>query len=86
MIIGLLVAQSSLFIKKLLPLEAVPAVRGKPGRPLRPRRVPGDRGYDSQRYRRLLRAMGITPVLAKRGAPHGSGLGVYRWVVEISQL
>jgi transposase len=71
-------------VTQLIPLlEAVPAVRGKPGRPRRrPRRVQGDRGYDSQPHRRLLRAMGITPVLAKRGTPHGSGLGVYRWVVE----
>lgn len=29
-----------------------------------------------------LRALGIEPVLAKRNTPHGSGLGVYRWVVE----
>ena len=25
---------------------------------------------------------GIDPELAKRRTPHGSGLGVYRWVVE----
>ena len=28
--------------------------------------------------------MGITPVIARRGTEHGSGLGVYRWVVEQS--
>lgn len=27
-------------------------------------------------------ARGIRPVIAKRHTPHGSGLGVYRWVVE----
>jgi transposase len=71
-------------VTQLLPLlEAIPPVRGKPGGPRRrPHQVQGDRGYDSQPHRRLLRAMGIIPVLAKRGTPHGSGLGVYRWVVE----
>jgi transposase len=71
-------------ITQLLPLlAAVPAVGGKPGPPRRrPQRVQGDRGYDSEPHRRELRAMGITPVLAKRRQAHGSGLGVYRWVVE----
>jgi len=32
--------------------------------------------------RRLLRWLGITPVLARRGTEHGSGLGGFRWVVE----
>jgi transposase len=64
-------------------LEAIPPVRGKRGRPRRrPRRIQGDRGYDSAPHRRELRARGITPVLAKRGTAHGSGLGIYRWVVE----
>jgi transposase len=29
-----------------------------------------------------LRARRITPRIAKRHTPHGSGLGIYRWVVE----
>lgn len=71
-------------ITQLEPLvEAIPPVRGKPGRPRRrPKRVQGDRGYDSEPHRQRLRAQGIEPVLAKRNTPHGSGLGVYRWVVE----
>ncbi|MGX1471308.1 UNVERIFIED_CONTAM: transposase [Streptomyces canus] len=40
-----------------------------------------DRGYDHDMYRRL-RARGITPVIAERGQKHGSGLGIFRWVVE----
>jgi transposase len=44
--------------------------------------VQGDRGYDSEPHRESLRARGVVPVLAKRGTPHGSGLGMYRWVVE----
>jgi transposase len=31
-----------------------------------------------------LRKNGIEPVLAERYAEHGSGLGVFRWVVERS--
>ena len=71
-------------ITQLKPLvKAIPAVRGRRGRPRRrPCRVQGDRGYDSGPHRRWLRALGIQPLLAKRNTPHGSGLGVFRWVVE----
>jgi transposase len=71
-------------VTQLLPLvDAIPPVRGRPGRPRRrPKRVQGDRGYDSEPHRRELRRRRIIPVLARRGTPHGSGLGVYRWVVE----
>jgi transposase len=63
----------------------IPPVRGKRGRPRqRPRRVQGDRGYDSEPHRQWLRDKGIEPVLAKRNTEHGSGLGVYRWVIERS--
>ncbi|CAL9668397.1 hypothetical protein SUDANB15_07319 [Streptomyces sp. enrichment culture] len=41
-----------------------------------------DRGYDHDKYRRLLRQRGIRPVIAERGQPHGTGLGTFRWVVE----
>jgi transposase len=73
-------------VTQLLPLvEAIPPVRGKRGRPRkRPRRVQGDRAYDSEPHRHVLRKQGIEPVLAKRNTEHGSGLGVYRWVVERS--
>ena len=58
-------------------------VAGKRGRPRRkPERLLADRGYDHDKYRRLLRARGITPVIGRRGVPHGSGLGTQRWVVE----
>ncbi len=71
-------------VTQLIPLvEAIPAVRGKRGHPRqRPERVQGDRGYDSEPHRKWLRAHKIEPVLAKRNTSHGSGLGVYRWVVE----
>ena len=71
-------------VTQLLPLiEAIPAVKGQVGRPRqRPARVQGDRAYDSQPHREELRLRGVEPVLAKRNTEHGSGLGVYRWVVE----
>jgi transposase len=64
-------------------IEAIPPVRGRRGRPRRrPQAVFGDRGYDHDKYRNLVAAHGILPVIARRGTPHGSGLGAYRWVVE----
>ena len=64
-------------------LEEVPPVGGKPGHPKRkPEAILGDRAFDSQPLREALWARGIIPFLAKRGQKHGSGLGVYRWVVE----
>jgi transposase len=71
-------------VTQLLPLlDALPRIRGKLGRPRsRPKRLFADRGYDFDKYRRLLRKHGITPRIARRGQAHGSGLGKTRWVVE----
>ncbi|MEU5015561.1 IS5 family transposase [Streptomyces sp. NPDC021749] len=71
-------------VTQLLPLlDAVPSIRGLRGRPRRkPRRLYADRGYDFDKYRRLLRKRGIKPLIARRGVAHGSGLGKVRWVVE----
>jgi transposase len=61
----------------------VPAVRGRVGRPRRrPERLVADRGYDHDKYRRLLRQRRIKPVIARRQSEHGSGLGRERWIVE----
>lgn len=58
-------------------------IAGKTGRPRqKPDLVLADRGYDHDKYRRLLWARGIKPVIARRGVEHGSGLGTQRWVVE----
>ena len=69
---------------QLLPLvEAIPPIRGKVGAPLRvPERVTGDRAYDSDEHRMRLSCKGIASDIARRGEPHGSGLGVVRYVVE----
>jgi transposase len=71
-------------VTQLLPLvDGVGPVTGKIGRPRqRSERVLADRGYDHDKYRRELRKRGVKPVIAKRGADHGTGLGRERWVVE----
>ena len=71
-------------VNELLPLvDQIPPVRGKPGPPRRrPERVQADTAYDSEAHRRALRQRGITPVIPHRHREHGSGLGVFRWVVE----
>lgn len=64
-------------------VDAIPTLQGHRGRPRhRPDCVLGDRGYDAEGIRQGLRERGIVPLLAKRNTEHGSGLGVWRWVVE----
>ena len=71
-------------VTQLMPLvESIPPIAGKVGRPRkRPDCVQGDRAYDSQPHRDALHKLGIDSVLAKRRTENGSGLGVFRWVVE----
>ena len=70
-------------ITQLIPLiDAIPAVRGRATARRRPGKVFADRAYDHDKYRAQVKARGIRPVIACRGTPHGSGLGVYRYVVE----
>ncbi|MFJ6834393.1 IS5 family transposase [Streptomyces sp. NPDC091209] len=71
-------------VTRLIPLiQAVPPIRGKRGRPLRrPQHLYADRGYDHEVHRDKVRRFQITPHTARRGVGHGSGLGVYRRVVE----
>jgi hypothetical protein len=73
-------------VTQLMPLiQAIPPVRGRRGRPCRrPEALYADGGYDHDKYRKQVRDVGITPFIARRGEEHGSGLGVYRWVVEQS--
>lgn len=64
-------------------LDKIPHVKGRTGRPRhRPDRLVADRGYDHDKYRRLLRARGVGHSIARRQTSHGSGIGRHRWVVE----
>jgi transposase len=64
-------------------VDAILPIKGKPGAPLKkPEEVTGDRAYDSDPHRMRLSARGIATSLARRRRPHGSGLGVVRYVVE----
>jgi transposase len=71
-------------VKKLIPLvDQIPPVSGKVGHPRqRPDELFGDRAYDSEPHRDELRKRNIIPRIARRNTEHGSGLGIYRWVVE----
>jgi transposase len=71
-------------VKELIPLvDAVPPVGGKVGHPRqRPEELYTDRAYDSEPHREELRRRGIDPKIPRRRTEHGSGLGIYRWVVE----
>lgn len=42
----------------------------------------GDRGYDSDKHRMKLSGKGIKTQIARRRTDNGSGLGVWRYVVE----
>ena len=64
-------------------VDSIPPIGGKVGAPLRkPKKVNGDRAYDSDPHRMTLSCRGIATELARRNTPHGSGLGVFRCVVE----
>jgi transposase len=80
----ILTGANSADVSQLEPLvDAIPPVRGKPGRPRRrPAVLYADRAYDSEPHRRRLRQRGIRPQIARRGTAHGSGLGRFRWVAE----
>jgi transposase len=64
-------------------VDAIPDVGGKVGHPQkRPDELYADRAYDSEPHRQELRKRGISARIPHRRTEHGSGLGVYRWVVE----
>ena len=71
-------------VTQLLPLvDNIPDLSGEEGdKPTKPKELYADRAYDSEPHRKELRDRGIDPKIPKRRTEHGSGLGVYRWVVE----
>ncbi|WP_079077731.1 hypothetical protein [Streptomyces sp. CdTB01] len=70
-------------VAALLPLLdkmlAVAAVVGRSRR--RSGMLLADRGFEHDRYRRFLRRRGIRLAIAEGGRPHGTGLGIFCWVV-----
>ena len=61
----------------------VPAIKGKAGTPrYRFDELYADRACDSDPHRQALREVRIKPCIPRRNTEHGSGLGIYRWVVE----
>jgi transposase len=68
----------------LLPLvQAIPPIGGKPGAPLqKPQSVMADRAYDSDPHRMALSCKNIPTQIARKRTAHGSGLGIFRYVVE----
>jgi len=83
-IVALTTAANCHDVTQLLELvNRVPAIQGKAGAPrYRFEELYADRAYDSEPDRQALREVGITPCIARRREAHGSGLGIYRWVVE----
>src|SRR4030095_6339380 len=71
-------------VTQLLPLvDAIPDLSGPAGdKPTKPKELYADRAYDSEPHRQELRESGSEPKSPKRRTEHGSGLGIYRWVVE----
>ena len=71
-------------VTQLLPLvDRIPDLSGEAAdKPTKPKELYADRAYDSEPHREELREREIEPKIPKRRTEHGSGLGVYRWVVE----
>ena len=64
-------------------LGAIPAVRGRVGRPRsRPAKLHADKAYDFPIARRELRSRGIQARIARRRVHSSARLGRHRWVVE----
>jgi hypothetical protein len=60
----------------LRPVDGIPPVAGRPGRPRRrPESVLGDKAYDSRAVRRDLRHRRILPVVSRKGSPDIKGPG-----------
>ncbi|OKJ26701.1 transposase [Streptomyces sp. CB02366] len=64
-------------------VDGIPPVAGRPGRPRRrPDALLGDKGYDSNRNRKVLRERRILPVISRKGSPNVKSIGKLRYVVE----
>ncbi|MGY3205119.1 transposase [Streptomyces sp. TE5632] len=67
----------------LAPVDGIPPVAGRPGRPRRrPETLLGDKGHDSHPNRDEFRKRRILPVISRKGTPNIKGPGRLRYVVE----
>jgi transposase len=83
LVVGLTAANTSDPTTLVWMVDAVPPIRGKPGRPRqRPDKLHADKAYDSAANRAALRRRHILPRLARKGIESKERLGRYRWVVE----
>lgn len=65
-------------------LDPIPRIGGLRGRPRnRPKRMFADRGYDFDKYRRLLCKRGIKPLIVGRGVAHGAA---FAWLHPFKRL
>jgi hypothetical protein len=69
-------------VSRLLPTAVACPLPGYGSAGCRPRVLYADRAYASRPHEAVLRWLGIAPAFARRGTPHGSGLGKDRYVVE----
>lgn len=80
---GITTAANVADVSQLVPLVDAAGPQLPAGGPIhRPGAAYADRAYDSEPHRQQLRDRAIDPHVAKRRTSHGSGLGVFRWVVE----
>lgn len=64
-------------------LDAVPAVRGRVGRPRRrPGKLHADKAYDQRWLRRAIARRGIRVRIARKKVESSTRLGRHRWVIE----
>lgn len=71
-------------LQRAIPLlDRMPLIPGRRGRSRKkPDAALADRPYGTPKNVTACRERGILPLLARIGTGHGSGLGVFRWVVE----
>jgi len=64
-------------------VDAIPCLPGPDGQlHHRPKKLHGDKGYDSNKHRKALEERGIIHRLGRRRIDQGVHLGKHRWVVE----
>jgi transposase len=74
------VHDSQMALELVESVEPIYSPRGRPRH--RPKALAADKAYDSRQIRQELRALGIRPLIPRRGERKEQGVGSVRWVVE----